>query len=142
MLKLFIESRFMPIALLAAFLFVGFLAGEDTAVADEETKYKGTVLNQVDLGNLAAGEKVLKMTMVEMQPGAEIPAHTHKGPGLRYVLEGAVAIAWKERGMQTFEAGSTYFEDAGENHPPEEMSAKNVAEGMTRILIVELLPEE
>jgi len=57
------------------------------------------------------------------------------------VLEGAVSIAWKDRGMQTFKAGSTYFEGAGENHPPEEMAAKNVAEGVTRTLVIELLPK-
>lgn len=142
MLKPFIESRLMSTALLAAFMSAGFLAVDGRATAAEEPKYKGTVLDQVDLGEVEAGEKVLKMTVVEMQPGAEIPAHTHKGPGLRYVLEGAVAIAWKDRGMQTFEAGSTYFESAGENHPPEEMSAKNMAEGTTRILIVELLSGE
>ncbi len=142
MLNVIINTRAMQAMSLAVFLVaVSFLTGDNSAVA-EEKKYKGTVLEQVDLGNLSAGERVLKMTLLEMQPGAEIPAHTHKGPGLRYVLEGAVAIAWKDHGMQTFEAGSTYFEGAGENHPPEEMSAKNMAEGMTRILIVELLPKE
>lgn len=142
MLKLTIASRLPSVGLLTTLLFAGLLVGGGTAEAAEETKYKGTVLEEVDLGNLEAGDRVLKMTLLEMEPGAEIPAHTHKGPGLRYVLEGAIAIAWKDRGMQTIEAGSTYFEAAGENHPPEEMSAKNMAEGVTRVLIVELLPKE
>ena len=127
---------------LVLFLVVVFLTNGSSSAIAEEKKYKGTVLDQVDLGNLPEDERVLKMTLLEMQPGAEIPAHKHQGPGLRYVLEGAVAISWKDRGMQTFEAGSTYFEGAGENHPSEEMSAKNMAQGMTRILIVELLPKE
>ena len=106
-------------------------------------KYKASVLEQVDLGELPAGQRVMRMTMSELQPGAEIPPHTHKGPGLRYVLEGAITIAWKDdRGTQTFKAGSTYFEGAGDNHPPGQMSAKNAADGMTRVLLVELLPKE
>jgi quercetin dioxygenase-like cupin family protein len=108
----------------------------------EDIKFKGTVLQQVDLGNLPPGERVMKLTMLELQPGAEIPPHTHKGPALRYVVEGAISVAWKDGETQTFKAGSTYFEGAGKNHPPSQMSAKNAADGMTRVLIVELLPKE
>ena len=138
MLKTVMGSRsIMRITLLATLL----VAAPFSATA-QETKFKGTMLEQVDLGNLPEGARVLKMTLLELQPGAEIPAHTHKGPGLRYVLDGAISIAWKDRGMQTFKAGSTYFEGAGENHPPSGMSAKNAAAGVTRVLIVELLPKE
>lgn len=108
----------------------------------EDMKFKGTVLQQVDLGNLPAGERVMKLTMLELQPGAEIPPHTHKGPGLRYVVEGAISVAWKDRETQTFKAGSTYFEGARENHPPGQMSAKNAADSVTRVVIVELVPKE
>jgi quercetin dioxygenase-like cupin family protein len=142
MLKGVMNARSILTTLIAIFFVVAPLANCGKPATAQEKKFKGTVLEQVDLGNLPAGERVLKMTLVEMQPGAAIPAHTHKGPGVRYVLEGAVSIAWKDRGMQTYKAGSTYFEGAGENHPPGEMSAKNVAEGMTRILVIELLPKE
>jgi quercetin dioxygenase-like cupin family protein len=142
MLKSVMNTRSMLVILPALFFVVGLLANRGTLATAQEKKFKSTVLEQVDLGNLPAGERVLKMTLVEMQPGAEIPAHTHKGPGVRYVLEGAVSIAWKDRGSQTFKAGSTYFEGAGENHPPAEMAAKNVAEGMTRTLVIELLPKK
>jgi hypothetical protein len=53
------------------------------AVADEP-KFKGTVLDQVPLGGLN-GDYIMKVTMLDMEPGAQIPEHTHKGPGLRYV---------------------------------------------------------
>jgi quercetin dioxygenase-like cupin family protein len=108
----------------------------------QETKFKPVVLEQVDLGHVPAGDRIMKLTLLELQPGAEIPPHTHKGPGLRYVVEGAISIAWKDRGTEVFKAGSTYFEGAGENHPPAQMSAKNAAEGVTRVVIVELLPKE
>jgi hypothetical protein len=58
------------------------------------------------------------------------------------VFEGAISIAWKDHAAQTFKAGSTYFEAAGENHPAGQMSAKNAADGVTRVLILELLPKE
>jgi quercetin dioxygenase-like cupin family protein len=131
---------FTPSIVLAALLAIPLIAASSASA--QEKRVKGTVLEQVDLGNLPAGGRAMKMTLLELQPGAEIPRHTHKGPGLRYVLDGAISIAWKDRGIQTFKAGSTYFEGAGENHPPTEMSAKNAAEGVTRVLIVELLPKE
>ena len=123
-------------------LLATLLVAAPFSATAQEPKFKGTMLEQVDLGNLPEGARVLKMTLLELQPRAEIPSHTHKGPGLRYVLDGAISIAWKDRGMQTFKAGSTYFEGAGENHPPNAMSAKNAAEGVTRVLIVELLLKE
>lgn len=129
-------------SLVVAALLATHLIAVPFSANSQEKKFKGTVLEQVDLGNLPSGGRAMKMTLLELQPGAEIPAHTHKVPGLRYVLDGAISIAWKDRGMQTYKAGSTYFEGAGENHPPSEMSAKNAAEGVTRVLIVELLPKE
>jgi quercetin dioxygenase-like cupin family protein len=108
----------------------------------EDMKFKASMLEQVDLGDVPAGQRVMRLTLLELQPGAEIPPHTHKGPGLRYVVDGAITVAWKGRGTQTFKAGSTYFEGAGENHPPGQMSAKNAADVTTRVVIVELLPKE
>src|SRR6188472_4144229 len=108
----------------------------------QEARFKAAVLEQVDLGHVPAGDRVMKLTMLELQPGAEIPPHTHKGPGLSYVVEGAISVAWKNRETQTFKAGSTYFEGARENLPPGQMSAKNAADGMTRVVIVELVPKE
>ena len=47
--------------------------------------------------------------------------------------------SFPNRGVQ---GGFDLFEGAGENHPPGQMSAKNPAEGVTRVVIVELLPKE
>lgn len=142
MANISIDARFARALGFVALSITLLLASAGNPSIAQDGTYKGTVLDQVDLGNIPEGERVMKMTLVEMQPGAEIPTHMHKGPGLRYVLEGAIAISWKDGDAQTFEAGSTYFEGAGENHPPQEMSAKNMADGMTRVLIVELLPKE
>ena len=71
------------------------------------------MLDEESLGSLP-GEYTMKMTLLEMEPGAAIPEHTHKGPGMRYVLEGAIAIAWKNGKTEIFKAGSTYFEAPGQ----------------------------
>lgn len=117
------------------------LAGLYTVAVADEPKFKGTVLDHVTLGRLN-GDYVMKVTMLDMEVGAQVPEHTHKGPGLRYVLEGAITIAWKSGKTETFKAGSTYYEAAGSNHPIGEMSARNAADGRTRVLIFELDPKE
>ena len=85
-------SRSMMLTSMLAIYFVGVVPLADA----EDMKYKASVLEQVDLGELPAGQRVMRMTIGELQPGAEIGPHTHKGPGLRYVLEGAITIAWKD----------------------------------------------
>lgn len=125
-----------PVVLIAALAFGGIPAQA------QQSPIRSSVLESVDLPGLPPGPKTFRMTMLEMQPGAKIPSHTHAGPGIRYVLEGAITIAWKDRAPQTFKAGSTYYEGTGSNHPPGEMSALNAAKGVTRVLIVELVPKE
>lgn len=78
MLKGVMNARSMLTTMLAIFFVVAPLANCGKLATAQEQKFKSTVLEQVDLGNLPAGERVLKMTLVEMQPGAAIPAHTHK----------------------------------------------------------------
>ena len=98
----------------AAALIVFLLLGSIPLANADDPKFKGTVLDQVSLGSLP-GEHTMKMTLLEMEPGAAIPEHTHKGPGMRYVLEGAITIAWKDGKTETFKAGSSYFEAPGSN---------------------------
>jgi quercetin dioxygenase-like cupin family protein len=103
-------------------------------------KVTSSVLKQVPVGELR-GKWDMKATMLVIEPGGQIPFHIHRGPGLRYVLEGAITINWREGKTQTYEAGSTYFEGPGENHPAGTMSAKNSGQGRCRVVIVELIPE-
>jgi quercetin dioxygenase-like cupin family protein len=124
-----------------AALIVFLLLGSIPAAKSDDAKFKGTVLDEESLGSLP-GEYIMKMTLLEMEPGAAIPEHTHKGPGMRYVLEGAIAIAWKNGKTETFKAGSTYFEAPGSNHPIDQMSARYAVDGRTRVLIFELLPKQ
>ena len=104
-------------------------------------KITASMVQQVPLGELR-GKWDIKATMLVIEPGGQIPFHIHQGPGIRYVLEGAITINWKEGKTETFEAGSTYFEGPGENHPAGTMSARNDGQGPCRVVIVELVPHE
>jgi quercetin dioxygenase-like cupin family protein len=131
------------IAMVIVIATIGILgAGSSIAQAPAPKKFTTTTLQEVPLGELPPGKWNMKATMVVIEPGGEIPFHVHKGPGLRYVLEGAVTINWKEGKRETFKAGSTYFEGAGENHPAGTMSAKNDGAVPYRGIIVELVPQK
>jgi quercetin dioxygenase-like cupin family protein len=118
-----------------------FGSGPSVAQTPAPKKITANTLQQVSVGALP-GKWDMKATMLIIEPGGEIPFHVHKGPGLRHVLEGAITINWKEGKTQTFEAGSTYFEGPGENHPAGTMSARNGGQGPCRVVIVELVPHE
>lgn len=124
---------------LAATAAAWFFQGPSWA-EEREKKFAVNLLQQTALGQLSEGRYTLKATELILESGAEIPPHQHKGPGIRYVLEGAITISWKEGKAQTYEAGSTYFEGPGENHPAGTFSAKNAGPGRCRVLIVELSP--
>ncbi|HEX2256234.1 MAG TPA: cupin domain-containing protein [Afifellaceae bacterium] len=111
------------------------------AAFTQDRGFTTEMLQQEDVGTLE-GERSMRMVLLTMQPGAEIPEHQHAGPGLRYVLEGAIAIVWADGEERTFEAGSTYFEGPGANHPAGMISARNAADGETRVLIIEVLPKQ
>ncbi len=109
-------------------------------IAQEKPKFRGDTLTTFELGPVEAGQYKLKATLFSMEPGAEAPYHLHKGPGIRYVLEGAVTVSWKDKGTNTYGVGSTYTEGPGENHPAGVMAARNLTSVTTKVLIIELLP--
>ncbi|WP_454766656.1 cupin domain-containing protein [Cupriavidus campinensis] len=116
--------------------------GQSTAQTPAPRKFSLKTLQEIPLGELPPGKWNMAASMLVIEPGGEIPFHVHKGPGLRYVLEGAITIIWKEGKTRTFEAGSTYFEGKGENHPAGTISAKNAGKVPCRVVIVELTPQE
>ncbi len=116
------------------------VAGSTHLMAQGKPKVRGDALTSFDIGRVEAGNYQMKATLFTMEPGAEAPYHIHKGPGVRYVLEGAITIQWKNKGANTYGAGSTYTEGPGENHPPGVIAARNLTSVTTKVLIVELLP--
>lgn len=127
-------------SLVAAMAVLG--SGSSMAEQPGPPKYTMDTLQEVPLGELPPGKWDMKATMLVIEPGGKIPFHVHKGPGLRYVLDGAITITWKEGKTQTFAAGSTYFEGRGENHPAGTISARNDGKVPCRVVIIELVPED
>ncbi len=118
------------------------MLGAGPSLAQTPTPFNAKTLQQTALGELPTGKWDMKATILTIEPGGEVPFHVHKGPGLRYVLEGAITINWKEGNTQTYVAGSTYFEGGGANHPPGNFAAKNNGNAPCRVLIIELVPQE
>ena len=134
-----VNLRIRQATLSVAFIIAAGLVAfhPDTAQADEKM-FSAEVLQEEDVGTLD-GERKMRIVMFTMQPGAEVPEHKHDGPGLRYVLDGAITIVWKDGTEKTFGAGETYFEGPGANHPASTMSARNPTDQVTRVLIIETL---
>jgi quercetin dioxygenase-like cupin family protein len=108
--------------------------------AAQDKQFSSTILTEAVIGDVPQGKYELKASVTTIAPHGSIPFHVHQYPGLRYVLEGAITVQWKDRGSQTFGSGSTYYEGAGANHPTEGMAATNPLAVPMRLLIVELVP--
>lgn len=132
-------NHVFAVVALPLMLMIGWSA---QLAAQDKPSVRGEVLTTFDIGDVEPGRYQLKATMFIMDPGSEAPFHIHKGPGIRYVLDGAITIQWKNQGANTYGVGSTYVEGKGENHPVGVIAAKNSTSETTRVLIVELLPVE
>jgi quercetin dioxygenase-like cupin family protein len=108
--------------------------------AQETPTFRSDVIMQVPIGRVEGGNYALRATITTMEPFAKIPPHIHQYGGIRYALEGAITINWKDGGSQTFTQGSTYFEGPGQNHPPGVMAASNPTDKTTKILLIEWVP--
>jgi quercetin dioxygenase-like cupin family protein len=130
-------------AIIALATTISMLYFDSSALAQSPApkKFNATTMQEVALGDLP-GKWSMKSTMLVIEPSGEIPFHVHKGPGLRYVVEGAITISWKEGKSETFTAGSTYFEGGGANHPAGTIAARNDGSTPCRVVIVELVPQE
>jgi quercetin dioxygenase-like cupin family protein len=119
---------------------VSFSCFSKLARAEDSPPFRGDVIMQAALGHVEAGNYALRATIIRMEPFAKIPPHIHPFGGVRYVLEGAITVNWKDGAAQTFSQGSTYFEGPGQNHPQGVIAASNPTDKVTRILLVEWVP--
>ena len=125
-----------PIIMVMAALFA---AASPAPAGGDEKPFRNDVITQVEIGEVPAGRYALRATITTVQPHAKIPYHLHEHNGLRYMLEGALSISWKNGEFQTYSAGSTYFEGPGANHPEKGMAAANPLDTVTKVLIIELV---
>ncbi|MCH7650287.1 MAG: cupin domain-containing protein [Nitrospinae bacterium] len=72
---------------------------------------------------------------VTLPVGFKTPAHTHKGPGPRYVLKGKVEIV-EGADIRTVSEGEVFWESGAI------MTAENVSEGPMELVAFQFLPVE
>lgn len=97
---------------------------------------KGTVLFQREIDRLPESPLMLRVTELEMEPGARIFEHQQLGPGAHIMLKGSITVSDSASGgSETHSAGSVYYEGMDPLH-----SATNAASDANHILLVELLP--
>ncbi len=109
-------------------------------VTAQETQFRNDVITQVEIGDMKSGKYAMKATITTIQPLGKVPFHLHKYNGLRYLLEGSLTIRWKDGQLQTYSAGSTYYEGPGANHPEGVVAKSNPNDSVAKVLIIELVP--
>ncbi len=125
-------------ALVLIFVVVGLFDFSGNAWSQKKA-FSNFVISEAAISEIKSGHYSFRASILTIAPKSGLPFHVHKSPGLRYVLEGAVTIQWKDRGSQTYAAGSTFHEAAGENHPKGGLAAFNPLDVPAKILIVELV---
>jgi quercetin dioxygenase-like cupin family protein len=125
---------------LVSMFVLGLCFGVLSLNAQESSQFRSDIIAEYPLGHLDAGKYVLRASITTIAPAGKIPYHVHELGGLRYMLEGALTIVWKEGQAQTYAQGSTYYEGPGENHPSGLIAASNPTDKTSRLLIVELKP--
>jgi len=135
---IWLKEKLRPISIFVLGLIFG--GASFSLKAQEPLQFRSDVIAQYPMGHVDAGNYALRATLTTIAPDGKIPYHVHEFGGIRYMLEGALTMIWKEKGTQTFSQGSTYYEGPGENHPSGVMAAHNPIDKTSRVLIVELVP--
>jgi len=112
----------------SAFLITGTQAADPAKPIKEKFIDRNVELPDKDFNIL--------VRTVEWPVGYKSKPHTHKGPGPRYVLSGKVRIDDQGK-IGEYSAGETFWHVGGFDH-----TAENIADGPTKVLIIELLPKK
>ena len=121
------------VLIVAMTLAVGGYIAPLPLIAEDQPKPSSKVLFE-KVVEVPSKTKVL-VRHVTFPAGYKSPEHTHKGPGPRYVLQGKVEVV--EGGeTHTYTAGEVFWESGIP------MTAENVGDGESKLVIVELLPVE
>jgi quercetin dioxygenase-like cupin family protein len=75
-----------------------------------------TVVRKVLMQQDAPGGQSMALVSVEIPVGGREGRHTHPGPLLVYVLEGAISLDYEGKPNITYKAGDTFFVEAGKIH--------------------------
>lgn len=113
-------------------LMLSTTTGAKGAAADEQpVGIQYELVNASPLANVP-GSSMTALT-VELAPGALLPAHTHTGFVLAYVLEGTVRSQLNEEESVVYTAGQSWIEPPGTVHASTQNPSSTE---ITRILAV------
>jgi len=91
---------------------------------------KRVPLMKADLTGTEGKEVV--MTLIEAQPGAEFPAHTHPGDEFLFVIEGSI-VTFVEQQRTSLQAGGSF------HAPREKAHGGNIGDKPARLLTVHIV---
>src|SRR5919204_3329924 len=98
-------KRTLPV--LAVTLAIGIALGAigNGALNAQQSPVKRTMLQQKDIEGMPEKEAI--MYVAELAPGAVSGRHFHPGPGLAYVLQGALVLEPDGHAPMTLKAGES-----------------------------------
>lgn len=83
--------------------------------------------------NLPSPDIETQVIKVHFPPGYKTPAHTHQGPGPRYVLKGRLRVVDSGE-THVYKAGEVFWESGSE------MTVENVGSSSAEIVIFQMIP--
>ncbi len=106
------------------------------AYAEQDKQAAATIERQLLLKKkltLQSNSILANVIRVQFPKGYKTPAHTHEGPGPRYVVRGQLRI--EDNGeTKIFNAGEVFWETG------DVMTVENVGQGEAEIIIFEMAP--
>jgi quercetin dioxygenase-like cupin family protein len=107
------------------------------APAHAEGKSKVTVVFDRELPNVPG--KSIRGVLVEYEPGASSPAHTHASSAFIYatVLEGAIRSQVNDGPVKTYHAGENFSENPGDRHAVSENASTTEPARLLAVFVVD-----
>jgi quercetin dioxygenase-like cupin family protein len=99
---------------------------------------EGKVLFQKALDRVPEGALLLRLTELEMEPGARIFEHRQLGPGVHLVHRGSISYTDVEsQQTETYQSGQVYYEGMDPLH-----AVANNGQVANRVLMADLVPRD
>lgn len=121
----------------SSFLGLGFALQLCFASAYADDQHHAATINRQLLlkqtVTLPSNQIDAKVFRVQFPQGYKTPAHTHDGPGPRYVVKGKLRVV-DGGNSQVFSAGQIFWETG------ELMTVENIGQGEAEIIIFEMAP--
>ena len=98
--------------LISLFVFAVFSMQSHSTAADDGVRRK--MLNSTALQDIPGYS--LTSVIVELKPGASVPARQHEGFVFVYVISGRVLSQLNQEAMTVYDAGDSWIENPGDRH--------------------------